>query len=246
MHSYTVISFYRVAAGATWVMSSIWWPFLGANGSSSPNLSEVGCFNSSQNTVLIGSEFEGVPIVLLLNFIAFLVGARKLRLFLWNTTKTSLVIGRVLTGSFFMSLPQILLSLFSIIRRNFWDYGRLALVADNEGSVQDFCHLRDHWRQGCGNDTSINYTHSINYFIDSFPNWTGLVNFYWHLFVWPSPELWTLYFRFTESTRRRYGRVSTTVDDPKYELVRQSWSHLKRPLLLTDALLDPSTCLENL
>lgn len=120
-------SFYRVAAGATWVMSSIWWPFLGANSSSSPNLSEVGCFNSSQNTVLIGSEFEGVPIVLLLNFSAFL----------------------------------ILLSLFSIIRRNFWDYGRLALVADNEG--------------------------------------------------------------FTESTRRRYGRVSTTVDDPKYELGCCSW-----------------------
>lgn len=88
MHSCTVISFYRVAAGATCVMSSIWWPFLGANGSSAPNLSDVGCFNSSQNTVLIGSEFEGVPVVLLLNFIAFLVGARKLRLFPWNATKT--------------------------------------------------------------------------------------------------------------------------------------------------------------
>lgn len=31
--------------------------------------------------------------------------------------------------------PQVLLILFSIIRRNFWDYGRLALVADKEGSV---------------------------------------------------------------------------------------------------------------
>ena len=31
--------------------------------------------------------------------------------------------------------PQVLLMLFSIIRRNFWDYGRLALVADKEGSV---------------------------------------------------------------------------------------------------------------
>lgn len=103
MHSYTVISFYRVAAGATWVMSSIWWPFLGANGSSSPNLSEVGCFNSSQNTVLIGSEFEGVPIVLLLNFIAFLVGARKLRLFLWNTTKTSR--HRSSVDGFFLPVP---------------------------------------------------------------------------------------------------------------------------------------------
>lgn len=103
MHSYTVISFYSVAAGATCVMSSVWWPFVGANGSSAPNLSDVGCFNSSQNTVLIGSEFEGVPVVLLLNFIAFLVGARKLRLFPWNTTKTWRHRSRV--DGFFLPVP---------------------------------------------------------------------------------------------------------------------------------------------
>lgn len=31
---------------------------------------------------------------------------------------------------------QVLLFIFTIIRRNFWDYGRLALLADYEGSVQ--------------------------------------------------------------------------------------------------------------
>ncbi|XP_073348784.1 CSC1-like protein 1 [Pagrus major] len=58
----------------------------------------------------------------------------------------------------------VLLILFSIIRRKFWDYGRLALVADNEG--------------------------------------------------------------FTESTRRRYGRMSSvtsSVEDPEYELGCCSW-----------------------
>lgn len=83
-HSYTVISFHSVAAGATWVMSSILWPFLDTNGSFRPNLSEVGCFNSSQNTVLVGTEFEGVPIVLLLNFIAFLVGVETLPWCVWT------------------------------------------------------------------------------------------------------------------------------------------------------------------
>lgn len=70
-------------------MSSIWWPFLGANASAAPNLSQVGCFNSSQNTVLVGTEFEGVPVVLLLNFIAFLVGAGKLRRLSLTYTPTS-------------------------------------------------------------------------------------------------------------------------------------------------------------
>uniref|UniRef100_A0A3Q1EEN2 Transmembrane protein 63A n=1 Tax=Acanthochromis polyacanthus TaxID=80966 RepID=A0A3Q1EEN2_9TELE len=60
------------------------------------------CYNPSQNTVLSGLEFGGVPMVLLLNFIVFLV----------------------------------LVIIFSIIRKTFWDYGRLALVADNEGSVR--------------------------------------------------------------------------------------------------------------
>lgn len=44
---------------------------------------------------------------------------------------------------------QVLLLIFTIIRRNVWDYGRLALLADHEGSVQklsqciDACTLLD-------------------------------------------------------------------------------------------------------
>uniref|UniRef100_A0A673CEC8 CSC1-like protein 1 n=1 Tax=Sphaeramia orbicularis TaxID=375764 RepID=A0A673CEC8_9TELE len=57
------------------------------------------CYSSNRTTVLMGSNFGGVPVVLLLDFSVFLV----------------------------------LLILFSIIRRKFWDYGRLALVADNDG-----------------------------------------------------------------------------------------------------------------
>ncbi|XP_037541322.1 CSC1-like protein 1 [Nematolebias whitei] len=73
-------------------MSSFWLPLLAANSTSSPS-----CFN--QSTVLAGHEFGGVPIVLLLNFIVFIV----------------------------------LLIIFSFIRVKFWDFGRLALVADKEG-----------------------------------------------------------------------------------------------------------------
>ncbi|XP_061785779.1 CSC1-like protein 1 [Nerophis lumbriciformis] len=82
-------------------MSSWWWD----QWSLSPNrtLRSTGpddktCFNATQNTVLNGVSFGGVPVVLLLNFSVFLV----------------------------------LLILFSVIRKTFWDYGRLALVADNE------------------------------------------------------------------------------------------------------------------
>lgn len=32
---------------------------------------------------------------------------------------------------------QVLVFIFSMIRRKLWDYGRLALVADHEGSVND-------------------------------------------------------------------------------------------------------------
>ncbi|XP_077366549.1 CSC1-like protein 1 [Festucalex cinctus] len=84
-------------------MSSWWWEqwsLVGSNdtiGSSGPK--DKTCYNSTQNTVLSGVHFGGVPVVLLLNFSFFLV----------------------------------LLILFSIIRKKFWDYGRLALVADNEG-----------------------------------------------------------------------------------------------------------------
>uniref|UniRef100_A0A672H3U9 CSC1-like protein 2 n=1 Tax=Salarias fasciatus TaxID=181472 RepID=A0A672H3U9_SALFA len=57
----------------------------------------------------------------------------------------------VLTGLDFGGVPVVLLLnfcvflvlviLFSIIRKKFWDYGRLALVADNEGSVHSFTQL---------------------------------------------------------------------------------------------------------
>ncbi|XP_059212800.1 CSC1-like protein 1 isoform X2 [Centropristis striata] len=112
-------------------MSSLWWgqwPLLAGNLSGIPDNSS--CFSSTQNTVLLGDVFGGVPVVLLLNFCVFLV----------------------------------LLIVFSIIRRKFWDYGRLALVADNDG--------------------------------------------------------------FTDSTRRRYGHMSSiasSVDDIEYEMGFCSW-----------------------
>ncbi|CAG09064.1 unnamed protein product [Tetraodon nigroviridis] len=79
-------------------MSSVWseqWPLAPMNGTADSN----SCFNGTQSTVLNGDQFGGVPLVLLLDFIVFVV----------------------------------LLFIFSIIRRNFWDYGRLALLADHEG-----------------------------------------------------------------------------------------------------------------
>uniref|UniRef100_A0A3Q2XXJ8 Transmembrane protein 63A n=1 Tax=Hippocampus comes TaxID=109280 RepID=A0A3Q2XXJ8_HIPCM len=92
-------------------MSSWWWEqwsLVGSNGTTgSSGSKDKTCFNSTQNTVLNGVQFGGVPVVLLLNFSVFLV----------------------------------LLILFSIIRRKFWDYGRLALVADKEGNLSQFEHL---------------------------------------------------------------------------------------------------------
>ncbi|XP_076016246.1 CSC1-like protein 1 isoform X2 [Genypterus blacodes] len=92
-------------------MSSPWWepwPLLVSNGSSPSGFGDNStCLNSKQSTVLAGVPFGGVPIVLLMDFIVFLV----------------------------------LLFVFSIIRRKFWDYGRLALVADNEG-FSDSSHRR--------------------------------------------------------------------------------------------------------
>uniref|UniRef100_A0A8D0D6R8 Transmembrane protein 63A n=1 Tax=Sander lucioperca TaxID=283035 RepID=A0A8D0D6R8_SANLU len=62
----------------------------------------------------------------------------------------------VLTGVGFGGVPVVLLLdfsvflvlliVFSIIRRMFWDYGRLALVADNEGSVHDLTYFKFHCR----------------------------------------------------------------------------------------------------
>lgn len=146
---HALISFCRDTAGSTSGMSSaLWeqWPLMDRNGSSLANPIGAGCFNSSQNTVLIGTEFEGVPIVLLLDFIAFLVGVGNLvvQVYALDDTRppqfTKLILNfcdKLRADEFSFSFhPQVLLSLFSIIRRKFWDYGRLALVADNEGSVQ--------------------------------------------------------------------------------------------------------------
>ncbi|KAM3602747.1 uncharacterized protein V6R79_010001 [Siganus canaliculatus] len=86
-------------------MSSVWpiqWPLQATNSTPTPGLDNSSCFNTAQSTVLSGVPFGGVPVVLLLDFIVFL----------------------------------ILLIIFTIIRRKFWDYGRLALVADSDGFSQ--------------------------------------------------------------------------------------------------------------
>ncbi|XP_057179481.1 CSC1-like protein 1 isoform X1 [Triplophysa rosa] len=85
-------------------MASTWWgnlPLLIDNGTA--HVDNSSCFSATQSTVLKGVNFGGVPIVLLLDFIVFLV----------------------------------LLLAFSVIRRKLWDHGRLALVAETEGSFSD-------------------------------------------------------------------------------------------------------------
>ncbi|KAL4630590.1 CSC1-like protein 2 isoform X1 [Arapaima gigas] len=80
-------------------MDSLWFHLVD-NGTGPQNSSS--CFSSTEgNTVLQGLPFGGVPVVLLLNFIFFLV----------------------------------LLLIFSGIRKKLWDYGRLALVAENRESI---------------------------------------------------------------------------------------------------------------
>lgn len=72
----TMINLCRQTAGSTSVMSSSWWerwPLLVRNGTSPALVDESSCFNTTQSTVLKGVKFGGVPIVLLLNFSAFLV-----------------------------------------------------------------------------------------------------------------------------------------------------------------------------
>lgn len=44
-----------------------------------------------------------------------------------------------------MFILQVLLFIFSIIRRNVWDYGRLALLADHEGLVHELTWFIDPW-----------------------------------------------------------------------------------------------------
>uniref|UniRef100_A0A3Q3MQ41 Transmembrane protein 63A n=1 Tax=Mastacembelus armatus TaxID=205130 RepID=A0A3Q3MQ41_9TELE len=91
-------------------MSFPWWtqqPLLGTNGTSPSGFIDNGsCFTATPSAILNGDNFGGVPEVLLLDFVVFLV----------------------------------LVTVFTIIRKKFWDYGRLALVADTEGSMIQY-HL---------------------------------------------------------------------------------------------------------
>lgn len=181
-------------------MPSTWWeqwPLLVRNGTSPPSVDSSVCFNST-STVLKGNKFGGVPIVLLLDFIVFLVcfchplchkywkscdlkvlcfclycpmWPRPLcffshvchcnnctRMFSWHATLSNTLTHKLNLSLFFPPyccfvhaiadwsyLPchlQVLLLLFAIIRRKFWDYGRLALVADKDGSVHKLTHFR--------------------------------------------------------------------------------------------------------
>ncbi|KAF0030229.1 hypothetical protein F2P81_016960 [Scophthalmus maximus] len=72
------------------------WSILNETSDPSPE-KNISCF--ARNTVLRGLPFGGVPVVLVLDFLVFLV----------------------------------LLVIFCMIRKKFWDYGRIALVADQEG-----------------------------------------------------------------------------------------------------------------
>uniref|UniRef100_A0A8D3BC44 Transmembrane protein 63A n=1 Tax=Scophthalmus maximus TaxID=52904 RepID=A0A8D3BC44_SCOMX len=80
------------------------WSILNETSDPSPE-KNISCF--ARNTVLRGLPFGGVPVVLVLDFLVFLV----------------------------------LLVIFCMIRKKFWDYGRIALVADQEGSSESFAGL---------------------------------------------------------------------------------------------------------
>ncbi|KAG5276933.1 hypothetical protein AALO_G00111550 [Alosa alosa] len=55
-------------------MESGWtWPWTEATGNSSVHVDNSTCFSATQSTVLMGNQFGGVPVVLLLDFIVFLV-----------------------------------------------------------------------------------------------------------------------------------------------------------------------------
>lgn len=106
---------------------------------------------------------------------------------------------------------QMLLTVFSIIRRKFWDYGRLALVADNQGLVHDLTHLS--WQ------ASRNILPRTHFRCEIL---TRIMKLIFFLSIWFCPWHWTLCIRFTESTHRRYGHMSSvmsSVDDTENELV---------------------------
>ncbi|XP_034436745.1 CSC1-like protein 1 isoform X1 [Hippoglossus hippoglossus] len=92
-------------------------------GSSSIFLDNSTCYRNTNNTVLSGVPFGGVPVVLLLDFSVFLV----------------------------------LLVIFSIIRRTFWDHGRLALVADNEGLTKGMHSRKRHTSSFVSTEDALEY-----------------------------------------------------------------------------------------
>lgn len=110
-------------------MASTWWghlPHVIDNGTAHEDNSS--CFSAMQNTVLKGVNFGGVPIVLLLDFIVFLVSS----LCVYDSVYTDY---EVWCNRLLCTCVQVLLLIFTVIRRNLWDYGRLALVAETEGYV---------------------------------------------------------------------------------------------------------------
>lgn len=92
------------------------------------------CFSATQSTVLKGVNFGGLPIVLLLDFIVFLVSYGVS----WDPIGLCLcdLIGWYRCNWMVLCVfLQLLLSAFTVIRRRLWDHGRLALVAENERYV---------------------------------------------------------------------------------------------------------------
>ncbi|XP_076862449.1 CSC1-like protein 1 isoform X2 [Brachyhypopomus gauderio] len=85
-------------------MASEWWKRFHLLEDNGTLRADNSCFSATQSTVLSGVKFGGVPVVLLLDFIVFLPVC-----------------------------VQVLLLMFSFIRRRLWDHGRLALVAETEG-----------------------------------------------------------------------------------------------------------------
>lgn len=83
------------------------------------------CYSARiRSTVLQGLPFGGVPTVLALDFMCFLVRPPPP-----PPRKSALSGAPPLTGAPHLP-PQVLLFVFSILRKVAWDYGRLALVTD--------------------------------------------------------------------------------------------------------------------
>lgn len=83
----------------------------------------------------------------------------------------------------------MLLFIFAIIRRNFWDYGRLALLADHEGSVHRLTWFIDPWNslwfcdQICS--VSLYFVHQVQWF--TAPSlWTHVIHWRVWIGMWNS------------------------------------------------------------